>query len=172
MEILILYRHLSTRLLVRFGITSAFHALPKAWFWDEKSLGSIKNSNRLFRKSVRTRRNRRRLSDSDFYCFFDANGCGKPWKHGFFGVLASAVIFRQIPPSSVLATWLEIVSVAFRGDLANPWYFWLLPLFYTFSKLNIYGFSTLCLRFLHLVINQPETRKALKIQHGDVSKWS
>ena len=74
--------------------------------------------------------------------------------------------------SNHYSKWLEIVSVAFRGDLANPWYFWLLPLFYTFSKLNIYGFSTLCLRFLHLVLNQPETRKALKIQHGDVSKWS
>ena len=91
------------------GITGAFHELPKAWFWDEKSLGSIKNSNRLSQKSVRTRRNRRRLSDSDFHCVFDAKRCGKPWKHGIFGVLAFAVIFRQIPPGSVLATWLEIM---------------------------------------------------------------
>ena len=106
--VLIPPRYFPTRLVVRFGITGALHALPKAWFWSEKTLGSIKNSNRFFRKSVRTRRNRRKLSDSDFYCVFDAKRCGKPWKHGIFGVLASAVIFRQIPPSSVLATWLEI----------------------------------------------------------------
>lgn len=89
--VLIPTRHLPTQLLVRFGITGAFHALTKVWFWGEKSLGSINNSNRLFRKSVRTRRNRRRLSDSDFYCVFDANGCEKPWKHGVFGAPASAV---------------------------------------------------------------------------------
>ena len=106
--VLIPSRHLPTRLWVQSGITCAFYALPKAWFWGEKTLGSIKNSNRLFRKSVRTRQNRRRLSDSDFRCVFDANGCEKPWKQGIFGVLASAVIFRQIPPSSILATWLEI----------------------------------------------------------------
>ena len=116
MEILILYRHLSTRLLVRFGITGAFHALPKAWFWGEKSLGSIKNSNRLSQKSVRTRRNRRRLSDSDFHFVFDSKRCEKPWKHGIFGVLSSAVIFRQIPPSSVFTTWLEMrLSARARG---------------------------------------------------------
>ena len=98
------------------GITGAFHALPKAWFWGEKSLGSIKNSNRLLRKSVRTRQNRRRLSDSDFHCVFDAKRCGKPWKHGIFGGLSSAVIFRQIPPSSVLLTWLEMqLSARARG---------------------------------------------------------
>ena len=128
MEILILYRHLSTRLLVRFGITGAFHALPKAWFWGEKSLGSIKNSNRLSRKSVRTRRNRRRLSDSDFHFVFDSKRCEKPWKHGIFGVLSSAVIFRQIPPSSVFTTWLEMrLSARARGFEShrfrqrNPW---------------------------------------------------
>ena len=102
--VLISPRHFLTRLWVQSCITGAFRALPKACFWGEKSLGSINNSNRLFRKSVRTRRNRRRLSDSDFHCVFDANGCGKPCKHGIFGVLASAVIFRQIPPSSVFAT--------------------------------------------------------------------
>ena len=107
--VLISPRHFLTRLWVQSCITGAFHALPKAWFWGEKTLGSIKNSNRLFRKSVRTRRNRRRLSDSDFHCVFDAKRCGKPWKHGIFGVLASAVIFRQIPPGSVFATWLEIM---------------------------------------------------------------
>ena len=92
-----------------------FYALPKAWLWYEKVLGSIKNSNRLFQKSVRTRRNRRRLPDSDFCCVFDMNSRPKPWKHGIFGVLASAIIFRQIPPSSVLATWLEISCLAHTG---------------------------------------------------------
>ena len=119
--VLIPPRYFPTRLLVRFGITGAFHALPKAWFWGEKTLGSIKNSNRLSRKSVRTRRNRRRLSDSDFRCIFDAKMYEKPWKHGIFGVLASAVIFRQIPPSSVFTTWLEIVlSVMSRHVGSNP----------------------------------------------------
>ena len=123
--------HLATRFWVRFGITGAFHALPKAWFRGEKTLGSIKNSNRLFRKSVRTRRNRRRLSDSDFHCVFDAKRCGKPWKQGFFGVLASAVIFRQIPPSSVFTTWLEISLTATSHGFEshplrqrNPWKHW------------------------------------------------
>ena len=107
MAVLIPTRHFPTRLWVQSGITGAFHVLPKAWFWAKKSLGSIKNSNRLLRKSVRTPQNRRRLSDSDFHCVFDAKRCGKHWKQGVFGVLASAVIFRQIPPGSVLTTWLE-----------------------------------------------------------------
>ena len=113
---------------MRFGITGAFQALPNRWFWGEKVFGSIKNSNRLSQKSVRTRRNRRRLSDSDFHCVFDAKRCGKPWKHGVFGVLAFAVIFRQIPPSSVLVTWLEISLRAIAHGFEshplrqrNPW---------------------------------------------------
>ena len=126
--VLIPTRHFPTRLWVQSGITGAFHALPKAWFWGKKSLGSIKNSNRLFRKSVRTRRNRRKLSDSDFYCVSDAKRYGKPWKHGIFEVLASAVIFRQIPPSSVFTTWLEISLRATAREFEshrlrqqNPW---------------------------------------------------
>ena len=99
---------------------------------------------------------------------FAGNGC--KWRGNVIELHGSNGIRRCT--QVVEGSGLEIESVTFRGDLANPWYFGLLPLFYTFSKLNIYGFSTLCLRFLHLVINQPETRKALKIQHGDVSKWS
>ena len=53
-----------------------------------------------------------------------------------------------------------------------PLQFLIYTVFYTFAQLNIYGFSTLFLRFLRTVLAPAETRKALGIQHGDVSKWS
>ena len=43
-----------------------------------------------------------------FTAFSMQKRCGKPWKHGIFGALAFAIIFRQILSSSVLATWLEM----------------------------------------------------------------